>query len=291
MNDSKAFKPIKNRYYPGPYSSIEFGSDYHVGIYYFFNSDRKIAVDAAYYLQNYYGGDLSRTKLRYQINREKGVYRKIWEWKDSTVYPVSVFYDYCDKHIDPFKDSPEEYILGFNLTHFFIDEILIVKPQLSHEFIDYLIAACRYRRIPVFYLVKDNNSFRKEEITDVNEDYISLMDKAVTEDFEWDEKHTHIFLTMEHDSDEYPENGIYYTDGHEEHNIPIAPLQLLKRLDEWKRLSCRLSKEIKEKEYKWLVGALNYFLKDKYIVKADDGSLGTALLGLDKPLDYNRESV
>ena len=285
MNECNEFKPIKNRYYPGPYSSIEFGTDYHVGIYYFSNSDRKKAVDAAYYLQNYYGGDLSRTKLRHQINREKGIFREWWEWGDSKVYPVSIFNDYCEKNVDPVKYSPEAYILDFNLTHFFIDEILIVKPQISHVFIDYLIAACRYRKLPVFYLIKDNNSFRKEEITAVNEDYISLMDKAVTEDFEWDEKHTHLFLTMEHDYYGFPENGNYYTDGHEEHNLPVVPLQLLKRLDEWKRLSGKLGSEIKEKEYKWLVGALAYFLKGRCDVKTEDGSLGIALSDLDKPLD------
>jgi len=278
------FRPIKNRYYPGPYSSIEFGTDYHVGIYYFLNSDRKLAIDAACYLQKYYGGNLSRTQLRNQINRETGVFRKWWEWEYSTVYPVSIFNDYFMNDLEPVKTSPEDYILGFNLTYFFMDEILIVKPQISHVYIDYLIAACRYRRIPVFYLVRDNNSFRKEEIKNVNEDFISLMDKSVTEDFEWDEKLTHLYITMEDDYDEFPENGNYYTAGHEQHNIPDVPLQLLKRFDEWHRLSDRLSAEIKEKEYKWLVGAFNYFLKGKYIVKADDESFGETLFDLDKPL-------
>ena len=238
-------------------------------------------------MQKYYGGELSRTQLRNQINKETGIFRDWLEWADHSrpLYPVSIFNDYFMNDLEPVKTSPEDYILGFNLTHFFMDEILIVKPQISHVYIDYLIAACRYRRLPVFYLVMDKNSFRKEEIKDVNEDYISLMDKGVTEDFEWDEKHSHIYLTMGHDYHGFPENGNYYTDGYELHNLPSVPLQLLKRLDEWHRLSRSRSREIKEKEYKWLVGALNYFLKGRCEVKTEEESLGLPLSDLDKPLD------
>lgn len=284
MNGNLEFKPIRTRFYPGPYSSLEFGTDYHVGIHYFSNSNRRAAIDAACYLQNYYGGDLSRTKLRYQINREKGIFREWWEWADHLVplYPVSIFNTYCRKDIAPNSDSLDGFMISFNLSHFFMDEILIIKPNFSHVFIDCLIAACRYRRIPVFYLEKIDNSFCKKEITTVNEEYISLMDKTVTEDFEWDEKHTHIYLTMNNDNYDYPENGNYYTEGHEEYNIPIVPLQLLKRFDEWHRLSVRLSNEIKENEYKWLAGALGYFLKGKCEVTTEDGEYGTELFDLEK---------
>ena len=134
----------------------------------------------------------------------------------------------------------------------------------------------------MFSLEKIDNSFCKKEITTVNEEYLTLMDKAVTEDFEWDEKHTHIYITR--DNNEYgpAENGNYYTDGHEKYNIPTVPLQLLKRFDEWHRLSGSLSTEVKEKEYKWLAGALGYFLKGKYEVTTEDGEYGTELFDLEK---------
>lgn len=103
-----------------------------------------------------------------------------------------------------------EYMVSFNLSHFFMDEILIIKPQFSHVYIDCLIAACRYRRIPVYYLEKMDNTFYKQEITTVNEGYISLMDKAVTAEFEWAGKYTHIYVTRNSNS-RFHENGIYYT--------------------------------------------------------------------------------
>ncbi len=273
MPCSLEFNPLKNDYYPGPYSDEEFQCAYHVGIHYFDNSSRRTAIDAAYYLQQFYGGALSKTKLRRQIDRETGVLREYWEWQDDfrPLYPVSIYSHYCSRVFDPATLMPGEFAIAFSASNFFMDEIFIITPKTPTPLFDYLVAACRYRKLPVYLLVKDQNSFHKQEILSCNDEYMSLIDKALTEEFENGEKISRIYLARDKNADGICLNGDLYIDGSEEYLLPNAPLPLLKRLDEWHRLSNneRLNNIDKEQEYKWLVNSLNSFLKGKYEVRAN----------------------
>ncbi len=95
---------------------------------------------------------------------------------------------------------------------------------------------------------------------------MSLIDKALTDEFESGEKISRIYLTKDKNADDICPGGDLYIDGSEEYLLPNAPLPLLKRLDEWHRISNseRLKNIDKELEYQWLVNTLNSFLKEKY---------------------------
>ncbi len=225
-------------------------------------------------MQQFYGGDLSKTKLRRQIDRETGVLREYWEWQDDVkpLYPVSIYSHYCSRGFDPATLTPGEFAIAFSASNFFMDEIFIIETKTPTPLFDYLIAACRYRKLPVYLLVKDQDSFHKQEILSSNDEYMSLIDKALTDEFESGEKISRIYLTKDKNADDICLGGDLYIDGSEEYLLPNAPLPLLKRLDEWHRLSNseRLKNIDKEQEYQWLVNTLNSFLKEKYAVCSNE---------------------
>ncbi len=262
MRPDVVFSPIHTTCYPGPFST----HNYNVAVAFFSDEFLSDAVDTAFILQKFYSGRLKRQSFIAKLKKGERLC-------DDNQAPVSI-YDGTAYF------SKTNFIDRFLIELFYTDEVLIVGDNDNSLYEKYFIAACKLMKISVFRIKKNEKGLNKESISDedVDHDVMKIFENELINSIEEEGQIEKIILDYDYDLNFH---GITTTGEHVGIDLffPNVPIQISRRIREWSDYADAehdywfVAKKF-ENEQQQLVGALNYFIGNRYRFETPSGSTG-----------------